>query len=147
MQFKERKKQTGFTLVELVIIIVLLGIISAIVVPRFTNSNIFSTRANEDKILFFLKTAQKIAIVQRRDIYVSLNNDTLSLCYTSSQPCPEDQKVLSQNNPYDINIKNSNIIINDFKFNSKGNTNSNKIQIQIDHKNIYIEEESGLIHT
>jgi MSHA pilin protein MshC len=147
MHFKKIKKRQGFTLVELVIIIVLLGIISSIVVPRLSNASIFSTRANQDKILFFLKTAQKTAIAQRRDIYVSLNNETLSLCYVSAKPCPQEQQVLLQNNPYNINVKNTNLIISDFKFNSKGNTNNNKINIKFDDKNIYIEEESGFIHT
>lgn len=140
------KNKNGFTLVELVIIIALLGIIGTIIGPRFTSAADFSTRANKDKVLFLLKSGQKTAIAQRRDISIVLNNNNLSLCYVDTNPCPNNQTVLFQDKPYFVNITGSNLVMPTIKFNSIGGTDAENINIKIDNKDIYIEEESGFIH-
>ncbi len=37
MKLKRRKNEEGFTLIELIMVIVILGIISAVAIPKFTN--------------------------------------------------------------------------------------------------------------
>lgn len=54
--------QTGFTLVELVLVIVLLSIMSAVALPRFFERNTFQDRAVYDDIANTLRFAQKMAV-------------------------------------------------------------------------------------
>ena len=141
---KTNKK--GFTLVELTIIIALMGIVATIMGPRMINSTVFSNRTNKDTVLFLLRLGQKSAIAQRRDVHIISNNNSLSLCYVNTNPCPNNQSVLFQGKTYLTKISGNNFSIPSIKFNSKGNTDAGNINIKINNKDIYIEEENGYIH-
>jgi MSHA pilin protein MshC len=54
--------QSGFTLVELVLVIVLLSIMSAVALPRFFERSAFQDRAVYDDIANTLRFAQKMAV-------------------------------------------------------------------------------------
>ena len=60
----------GFTLTELVMTIVIIGILSVIVAPRFMSSQPFETRGFYDEAQAVVRYAQKVAIAQRRTIFV-----------------------------------------------------------------------------
>lgn len=80
-------KMQGFTLVELVLVIVLLVILAISFGPRFFEINVFRARGFYDEALSALRYAQKTAIAQRRAIYVNLAATSVSICYTSVFPC------------------------------------------------------------
>jgi MSHA pilin protein MshC len=69
--------QRGFTLVELVMTIVILGIIAAVAVPRLFNNNVFQSRGFADQVQASLRYAQKEAIAQHRNV-----------CLTFTLPAP-----------------------------------------------------------
>jgi MSHA pilin protein MshC len=80
----------GFTLTELVMTIVIIGILSVIVAPRFMSSQPFETRGFYDEAQAVVRYAQKVAIAQRRTIFVCVaaneiaaisNNDCTSPTY------------------------------------------------------------------
>lgn len=79
----------GFTIVELVITLMVVGILAAITIPRFTSTSDFDVRGYYDSVANALRYAHKIAIAQRRTVYVKLDTATgqVSLCFANSFPC------------------------------------------------------------
>lgn len=78
------RHQTGFTLVELIAVVVLLGILAALAAPRFFDRRIFDTRMFADQSRALIRQAQKVAIAQNRNVYVRLNGSSVALCFTAS---------------------------------------------------------------
>jgi MSHA pilin protein MshC len=82
----------GFTLIELVTSIVLIGILSAIAAPRFFDSNDFAERGYADEVASTLRLARKVAIASDCEVrvtlgagnYVANQRSTLAGCETAS---------------------------------------------------------------
>ena len=62
------KTSPGFTLIELIMVIVLVGVLSVFIAPKLFNSDDFNARGFHDQTLAFLRYAQKTAIAQRRPV-------------------------------------------------------------------------------
>lgn len=76
---RRRLGQSGFTLIELVMVIVLLGILAVFAAPRIFNSGDFYARGFHDETLALLRFAQKSAIAQRRTVCVAFTATTTTL--------------------------------------------------------------------
>ena len=61
----------GFTLVELIITIVLLGVLAVVATPRIFNNSDFYARGFHDETIALLRYAQKTAVAQRRTVCVT----------------------------------------------------------------------------
>lgn len=72
-------KQRGFTLVELVMVMIIVGILGAVVAPRFFNNNVFQSRGFADQVQSTLRYAQKIAVAQRRNVCAAIATSSVSL--------------------------------------------------------------------
>ncbi len=77
------RKASGFTLVELVVIMVILGILAVAVIPRFFD-NAFSERGFHDGVKAAIQHARKVAVGSRRYVCVTAaaNGVTLSMDVT-----------------------------------------------------------------
>ena len=65
--------QRGFTLIELIMVIVMLGVLAVFAAPRMLNSGDFNARGFHDETLSLLRYAQKAAIAQRRTVCVTFS--------------------------------------------------------------------------
>jgi len=74
------KKQNGFTLIELVIVIVILGILAAVAVPRYLNLSEDATNAALTGMEGAVKSAFAIEIAENRGTYPTITelNDRLA---------------------------------------------------------------------
>ena len=79
-------QQRGFTLIELIMVIVLLGVLAVFAAPRIFNSDDFNARGFHDETLSLLRYAQKTAIAQRRTVCVALNPTGVALTIDSDSP-------------------------------------------------------------
>jgi MSHA pilin protein MshC len=66
-------KLAGFTLIELIMVIVLLGVLAIFAAPRILNTGDVNARGFHDETLSLLRFAQKTAVAQRRVVCVQLN--------------------------------------------------------------------------
>jgi len=62
----------GFTVIELVTTIIIIGILGALAVPYFPNNLAFSQRGYVDEVASTLRYAQKIAIASGCDVSVAI---------------------------------------------------------------------------
>mgnify|MGYP001568350912 FL=1 len=85
------KNNRGFTLIELVMVIVILGILAAIAVPRFVDLSTDARGAVLDASIGALKSAAIIQFAQRRGVastLVSIRAQTdLDAAVTITGPC------------------------------------------------------------
>ena len=80
----------GFTLVELTVTLIVLGILAASVAPRFIDRSEFDVYGFFDATASFLRYAQKSAVAQRRTVCVAFGGDssaTLSVAKNSGGAC------------------------------------------------------------
>jgi MSHA pilin protein MshC len=68
----------GFTLVELVVIIAILGLMAAVIVPRFAGRDTFASRGFHDEAQSVVRYAQKVAIAWRRPVFVCITATVVS---------------------------------------------------------------------
>lgn len=83
----DRSRQSGFTLVELVMTIIIIGVLAVVAVPRFFDSNVFQSRGFADQVTASLRYAQKVAIAQRRFVCAAFTNDSVELTIGATAAC------------------------------------------------------------
>ena len=83
------QRESGFTIVELVAVIVITGIIAAIAAPSFIGVDAFDARGSYGTLVSALRYAQKTAIAQRTTVCANVDVATkiVTLTYRGSLDC------------------------------------------------------------
>lgn len=82
-------RSAGFTLVELIMTMIIIGIISAVAIPRFFDADVFRQRGFADQVQAALRYAQKVAIAQHRFVCATYtaSPNRLALTIGSAPAC------------------------------------------------------------
>ena len=76
----------GFTLVELVMVLIILGILAVFVLPRIQLTQGFDQVGFHNAVRATLEYARKSAVAQRRNVRVTLDADGLTLTIDNAGP-------------------------------------------------------------
>jgi MSHA pilin protein MshC len=96
------RPERGFTLAELVVVLVVVGILAVAAIPRLFDTSGFAARGARDFLDASLRYAQKSAVAMRRNVCVAVTGTVLSVTYASNtgsdQVCGSSNFVLNPGN-------------------------------------------------
>lgn len=76
----------GFTIVELITVMIVLGVLSAIAIPRLTGDTSISGNVYRQEVLSALRYAQKTAVSHRRLVCATLAAQSVTLQIATANP-------------------------------------------------------------
>jgi len=82
-------------MVELIVVIVLAGILSALAITRFFERSVYDAEAATEQLRSILRYGQKVAIAQHRDVFVILGPNSAALCFANETACAANNRVLA----------------------------------------------------
>lgn len=148
-----RRAACGFTVIELVVVLVILGVLAISVLPRFFDRQMFEARGFHDATLGLLRYAQKAAIAQRRTVCVSFATSRASLGIASTagaSACDLDLAGPTGNLPESVQAASGtgySTLPSNFSFDSWGRASSSQtIQVAGVNEAIVVEAATGLVH-
>jgi len=145
--------QQGFTITELITVIVIVGILSAVAIPKMFDRGVYDSRGFYDQTLATIRFAQKSAIAKRKFVCVSFPADnSITLTYGTTAACADGTLVGPAGTSYPIvNTRASyaGFPLAAFSFNALGSPipqNIPNIQVNGYPVAIVVEGETGYVH-
>ncbi len=77
----------GFTTIELIVVLLVMAVLSALAIPRLTDRSALQERGARDQLRAMLTYSRKIAITQQRDVCVLTTPTQARAVYTAAGAC------------------------------------------------------------
>ena len=127
------------------------GILAAVAVPRMIGRTGFDTRGFADQLATTVRYAQKIAVSQHTDVFVSLTASDATLCYDAAcaipAPGPGGEKLYTVSAPGGVAIASP---VAALTFDAGGRPNiAAQLDIQVNGSgthHVFVEPETGYVH-
>lgn len=147
-----RQYTAGFTLTELIMVIVIAGILSAVVYAK-VDVNSFKAEGSTDEVKSGLRYAHKLAIAQRRPVYVSATGTSVDLCYNLA--CSSHVTKPPTTDPFTLTASGTAALSSAFYFDAQGRptltsgalaTSAITLSIAGGTRTLTIEPQTGFVH-
>ncbi len=100
-----RLNKAGFTLVELVVVLILLGVLSAYVMPKFTGRGSYDALTAQQDVKQALRYAQQLAMSRTDDVVIfSATSTALAITINGANAAKPDGGVYPLNMPSGITL-------------------------------------------
>jgi MSHA pilin protein MshC len=146
---------SGYTVIELVVVITILGVIAAIAGPRFFNTSPFNQRGYADEVASAIRYAQKVAVGSGCSVQLTINTSGYSAmqqaasgnrCNTASTSWTTpvrriDGTLLAGAPPSDANVGASATMV----FNNRGAVASGASNFTIGSYTLTLDAATGLV--
>ena len=149
-----KRLHIGFTIIELVVVIMLTGILAVTVLPKFLGLQAFDDRGFHDSTLAALRYAQKAAIAHRHTVCLSFSSTSVTATTASAAPpsvnCDINLGGPNGTNPYQVTARGASVyarVPTAFNFSALGRASIGQtIQVANVTQSIKVEAETGYVH-
>lgn len=144
---KPLNSPTGFTLVELIVVILLIGILSISIAPRFFTVTAYEDRKAVDELLTTFRHTQQMAMNRGGNIQLLLTTSNFTVQISGGSPIrsPDGQSSYIRKFPSNVAVSSVPALPVTINYDGLGRPDAGYV-INIGSRQITVEEETGYAH-
>jgi len=139
----------GFTLIELITVMIVIGILAVFVLPRFANVDDFDARGFQDETRSLLQYAQQSAVAQHRYVCVSFSASGASLSAGATSACGTPLTGPNGATPFTVTARSGtgySTAPSNFYFDALGKPSTGQTITVTGSGSVTVEAETGYVH-